>query len=83
VTPPKPIDELLEIIHTPLHRILVLSPGPPLDPPPKPPDKNLSFVIGIVTLRTRSISRREVVIGISFILVCYAGVIIEIFIFLI
>jgi hypothetical protein len=76
VTPPKPIDELLEIIHTPLHRILVLSPGPPLDLPPKPLDKNLSLVTGILTLRTRSISRREVVLGISFILVYYARVII-------
>ncbi|MCI19633.1 hypothetical protein A2U01_0040792, partial [Trifolium medium] len=51
--PPEPPDELLKIVHTPLHGILVPSPPPPLDPPTKPPDKNLTSVIGITDLEDK------------------------------
>ncbi|MCI50133.1 hypothetical protein A2U01_0071377, partial [Trifolium medium] len=55
VTPPlpEPPDELLKIVYTPLHRISVPSPTPPLDPPPKSPDKNLISLTGIPDLEDK------------------------------
>jgi hypothetical protein len=40
---PELLDELLKIVHTPLHGISVTSPAPSLDLPPKPTEKEFNL----------------------------------------